>query len=347
MHIALLNTKNTLRARYLLECFEQGLTKHGDTAEWVCDHKNYEVALNRCDAGVQVCFANKHHGNNPLGKFRIDVNEYMLKHSKRVLTIDTAFVKDQTAYENELAQKYGKHQVIFDLDKQETYKTTLMDIYYSVCFDGLKRSGDYCNKHVGSDRWTKLGMDLRNWRKDGDHILLLGQTLNGLSSQHVNIYDWYKNAVRTIRKVTDRRIVFRHHPRIIKDREGHSRVGKDKANLAKILKDVKNFERSKNFLLEDDLKNCWAAVGFTSNASVYAVISGIPLFAGDEANMAWPVANHKLEDIEKPQLPNRSDWANRLAYSQWTCAEMIDGLTWDHFRPHAREKPRYKVIPWR
>lgn len=349
MKIGLLLTKDTLRARAIFEYFEQGAQSHGDTCVWVDSHERYKQQLEGCDVGVQVCYPNKHHGGSAQGRFRIDVNEFLFKRSHRVLTIDTGFVKNQSEYELEIAKANGKHKVLFDLDNVDTYKGVMKTIYYEVGYDGLKGNADYCvDDSTPDDRWRRLDTPLRRWRKNGEHILLIGQTVNGLSSQDVNIYDWYRETIKAIRSRTQRPILFRHHPRVSKIREHGSRIGKDVQALEKAIGKVSNFKRSDPslFLIEEELRHCWAAVSYTSNAAVAAILAGIPVIAGHKSNMTWPVAGHSLAAIESPPTPERQPWANRLAYSQYNCEEMRNGTCWAHFRPHAGKPPR-PAYEWR
>jgi hypothetical protein len=353
MRVGLFETKPTLRARHILECFAAGLRAHGDEPVWVTDYKSFKPLVRTCDVGVQVCYPNGSKGKNPQGSFRIDVNELMVELGRRVLTIDTGFVANQTEYELRVAKAAGRYdQVLFDMDRPETYKHVLRDIYYETGYDGLKRNADYCVGKKGDDasRWRVLekrfGARLAPWRKGGKHVLLVGQTLQGLSSQHVNIYQWYKETIAKVRKHTDREIVFRPHPRIAKIRTSGSRIGKDKQAFDRVVGQTRNFRRTQNFLLEDDLKDAWAVVTFTSNAAVTAALAGVPVFAADPANMAWEVANHDLGQIDKPRQPERSGWAHRLAWSQFNCAEMADGTCWAHLRPHA-QKPARHALEWR
>lgn len=341
MKIALLNTKPTLRANYLLESFAKGLEQFGDRPIWVMEHNNFRDKVKEADVAVQVCAPNRHHSNSIPGLFRIEVNAALEAAGKRVLTIDTGFLKCQSDMELEAGAANRKHEVLFDLDNKDTYEAVLKDVYYSVGFEGLKRNADYCNTGSPPDRWKKLGIPIKPWRKRGNHILLIGQTLHGLSSQHIDIYEWYGRVVKQIRTMTRKLIVFRHHPRLVKIRgpENKSRIDKDNNAIKKAVKDFRNFRSSTGWTLEEDLHDAWCAVAFTSNAAVPTVVSGIPLFSGDPACMAWPVSGHSLHRIDRPPTPKREQWANDLAYAQWTVAEFMSGECWKHFRSHAL-KPR-------
>lgn len=347
MRVGLLNTKPTVRANFLLRSVEQGIRAAGDDTLWLDDYQNYHGKLDKIDVAVQVCFPNKHKSEDPklqaIGQFRLDINKAMVARGLRALTIDTGFIRNQSQYELQLSAKSRTNPVIFDPDNLQLMEQSLQDIYYEIGYDGLKRHADYCNTDSPPDRWQLLGVPLLPWRKTGKHILLLGQTLKGQSSQHIDIYQWYAEIARKIRAHSGREIVFRHHPRISKTRPeagNRSRVPKDRQAVVNVLgNSFPGFTWHRHWLLQDDLKDCWACVAFTTNAIVEAVVAGVPSFSLDSGCIAWPVTGHDVAQMEAPPMPVREQWAYDLAYAQWNVAEMRSGAVWNHFRPHA-VKPR-------
>ncbi len=340
MIVGLLHTKDTLRAKYLLTCFSDGVHRHGDDTIWITDRTNYREPMAKADVFVRVCAPNKHHADDDgQGKFRVDSDLEARRLVKRILTIDSGHLKSQTHLELTVASKKGAYdEVLFSLDKRKTYEKVLRSVYYQVTWDGLKRTGSY-PKPSGPDRWLNLDMPLQPWRTTGRHILLIGQTFHGLSSQDTDLYGFYKKVVRRIRARSERLIVMRQHPRIMKIRTSGSRIGKDRRAVERAIGVRKDFRYSKSFLLTEDLVDCWAAVSFSSNAAVEAVVAGIPVFAMSESNMAWPVAGHDLEQIEDPPQPDREKWAWQMAYAQYSPGEMMDGTVWALYRPDALKPP--------
>ena len=80
------------------------------------------------------------------------------------------------------------------------------------------------------------------------------------------------------------------------------------------------------------LNNAWAVVNWNSNPGVESVIAGVPAFVG-ESSLAAPVANLNLADIEKPLRPDRQQWLNDLAYTEWTVNEIAQGIPFDLLLP--------------
>jgi hypothetical protein len=336
MRIALLNTKDTHRARYILECFREGAASHGDECFWVQDTGDMAL-LERADVGVQVCAANRH-ASDPLGKFRSDAEARMKDLGKRLLIVDTGFVKSQ--YDHEMALATGVRVAPFDVKKPETFKAVDTLVYYELGYDGIKGLADHCNRGVGPDRWNVLRRPIRPWQTRGRHVLVLGQPLHGQSSQGVDIFDWYAKTLAAVRKATRKPIVIRQHPRLFKHGKGANVRRSPEADresiLARLPKHLRAEVQWARFgRLEVDLREAWAAVVFSSNAAVGAVLDGVPVFAGSPACVAYPVANHLMSNIERPAYPDRSAWAYALAYAQWNCHELRAGTAWTRYRPHA------------
>jgi hypothetical protein len=182
--------------------------------------------------------------------------------------------------------------------------------HYAAGFDGLNGRADFRNFTCPKDRWEKLDIHFAPWRDRGDHILLCGQVPWDASVDSSNHYDWIEQAVSRIRKFSDRKIVFRPHPKA-PDYFIHG------------------VEYSRK-PIQEDFKNCWAVVTFNSNSAVEAVIAGVPAFVEDMGSMAYPVANRNLIYLDDPKTPKRDQWAYNLAYCQWTPEEMRSGETWRH-----------------
>ncbi len=174
--------------------------------------------------------------------------------------------------------------------------------HYAAGFNGLNGRADFRNANSPDDRIRKLGPTLSPWRTDGKHILLCGQVPWDASVDHINFIDWLDKTKAKLATLTQRPVRFRPHPCISKP----------------------------DMSLDEDLEDCWAVVTFNSNAAVDSAIRGIPVFVDDDGSMACEVANRDLSNIESPSIPERQQWLNDLAYSQWTPSELREGLAWKH-----------------
>tara|TARA_B100001939_G_scaffold148548_1_gene128550 strand:- start:459 stop:1280 length:822 start_codon:yes stop_codon:yes gene_type:complete len=211
-------------------------------------------------------------------------------------------------------------QVIHDKQQANNKKSIIIesgylkrDKYYAVGYNGLNGRADFKNKNCSSDRWNKLGIDIKDYRSNGEHILLCGQVPWDAAVQHIDYNNWCLNIIDEIKSVTDRPIIFRPHPKV---------------PVGNVFTNVK---MSNNTRLIDDLKNCWAVVALNSNALVESVIEGVPVFACDKGAMSLDVSNNII-DLESPVLYNREQWAYNIAYSQWTLNEMYEGDAWWHLK---------------
>lgn len=209
---------------------------------------------------------------------------------------------------------------------------------------------DYNNKNSLPDRWNWMQKEYsiarKDWKKNGDYILLLLQkpgdsSLNKLYIENgYNIFrygDWVKDTVKNIRKHTDRKIIIRPH--INQQTNGYK-------NAERVALEFDNVEVSSNYEwlpefgasggtgLQQDLSNAWCAVTYNSLSSIESVLSGTPVVALDKGCMAWPVAEHSLANIENlSRNHDISQWLYDLSYSCWTAEELTSGKTWEHLKP--------------
>lgn len=185
------------------------------------------------------------------------------------------------------------------------------DHHYAAGFNGLNGRADFRNEGMPSDRWNALGVSLKPYRR-GEHIILCGQVPWDASVDHVDLKWWLLDAASRIRMNSWRKIIYRPHP------------------LArKAIPEIYGCETS-TVPLSEDLKDAHAVVTFNSNSGVEALIDGVPVFAFDEGSMVWNVANSDMKELHDPKTPGRQQWANNLAYCQWTPAEMQGGMAWKH-----------------
>lgn len=190
--------------------------------------------------------------------------------------------------------------------------------HYAAGFNGLNGRADFRNKGMPSDRADKLRkshlLRVLNWLEGGEKVILCGQVPWDASVEGTDHLAWIEQTVERIRSYTDRPIVFRPHPKA--------------ANAYRPLLGV----RVSTVPLKDDLQNAHAVVTFNSNSGVEALIEGIPVFAADKGSMCWEVANRSLVSLDVPNKPDRAQWINDLAYTQWTLEEMRSGEAWEHLQ---------------
>lgn len=197
-------------------------------------------------------------------------------------------------------------------------------IFLRYSLDGVYyNTNEYANKNSSPDKWNqiqqRLGLELKPWRTNGDHILICGQRDGGWSMKGVDMNQWAIDSVRQIRQHTNRPILIRPHP-------------KNPINQ-NLFKGVANVTFSRNTTLQQDLQNAWASVFFNSSSCVASILAGVPVFAADPDCVAWQVANTNLTQIEKPLTLEREQWLWDLSAAHWTDNDSRDGLIYNKFRP--------------
>jgi hypothetical protein len=178
----------------------------------------------------------------------------------------------------------------------------------SAGWNGLNGRADFKNNGKPGNRWAKHGLPIADYH-DGKYALILGQVPGDMSHAHSNIEMWYSRMIREWASVMP--VAFRHHP------------GGDWHGIRK--HDVTILRGP----LEDALQGAAVAVTFNSNSGVDALLSGVPVYAEDEGSMVYGVASHTVGQL---LYPERQQWANELAYCQWTQQEMASGEAWECLR---------------
>ena len=176
-----------------------------------------------------------------------------------------------------------------------------------------------------------MGVSLKPWRKNGDHVLVALQRNGGWSMAGFDVSEWAKQTIPAIRQFTNRPIVIRPHP-------GDKKAGRYLADLVAWCDrhGMRSISISSNVNLVDDLHRCWAMVNHNSSPAVGAAIEGIPIFVTDPArSQAHEVANTDLDLIENPQYPDRESWVQRISQFHWSHADLESGRCWQHMRQRA------------
>jgi hypothetical protein len=149
-----------------------------------------------------------------------------------------------------------------------------------------------------SGRWRDQGIELKPWRKDGDHVLVVPQ--RGIGPRGIAMPDgWAARTVARLKERTDRRVVLKAHP-------GNGPTVDP---------------------LEKYLDGAWCAVTWGSGAGINAICSGIPVFSDFPKWIGMPAALPLNADLEQPLTDDRARKAmlDRLAWNQWTTSEIASG----------------------
>lgn len=173
---------------------------------------------------------------------------------------------------------------------------------------------------VPDDRWKALVnfnplLEYKGWKRTGSKILVVLPSDKPFQYYDSNREKWIQQVEKTIKKHSDREIVWR-----------------EKASRG---------ERTNDTIydaLDDDI---YALVTYNSIATVEAVQHGIPAF-GLAPTAADPVCSNDLTQIENPVMPSEDTvykWLCSIAYSQFSLDEILTGQAWKMVLENAQRPP--------
>jgi hypothetical protein len=211
-------------------------------------------------------------------------------------------------------KKLGKPTIVLEVGGIKRGTT------WKVGLNGINRTAYFGDKDNDRSRALDLGMVCKPWRSNGDFILICGQHNKSLQWQHMlPMSNWFLNTYDEIRKHTERPILFRPHPR---------------CRLEHIERGLKNVYRQEPKQIigtyddfDMDFTDVWATVSYSSNPGVHSIIDGVPAFVST-SSLAYDVGNDIdfWHDIEDPLMPDRSQWLNDYAWTEFTIEEISQGI---------------------
>jgi hypothetical protein len=288
-------------------------------------NKNPEkpLILNNFCQGVQALgdTAIAHQGMNAVACDVALIQGFVHEHGKQAPHLQLR--KDAV----DLQKRNGKRSLICDSNLFLYADPTNIKTYLRYSFDGVfPTTGFYFDREIDPTRWQKisrhLGISLKDYRTNGNHILICLQRNGGWSMRGLDVMDWLNDTINEIKQYTKRPIIVRSHP------------GDKKVNTYLKIKH-KNVFLSDKKRLTDDLQNAWATVVYNSSPSVASAIEGVPVFVTDptpEYSQSFEVANLDLKDIENPKLLERQLWIEKLSMCHWNFDELKSGEAWQFFK---------------
>ena len=219
---------------------------------------------------------------------------------------------NQTIWQQNIEQ--GKPTIVLEVGGIKRGTT------WKVGLNGINRDAYFCDVGMDSSRAVSLGIKLKPWRTNGEYILICGQHDKSLQwTTMPRMSNWFLDTYDEIRKHTDRPIIFRPHPRC---RLEHIERG---------LRHVYRQEpRHVNGTYDDfdmGFDNVHCTISYSSNPGIHSVIEGVPAFVSTHS-LAYDVGNDIdfLHDIEQPLMPDRQQWLNNYAHTEYTVEEISQGL---------------------
>lgn len=159
--------------------------------------------------------------------------------------------------------------------------------FFQVALDGWNGEGRF--PPGGPDRWRGWGVPMLDWRRDGSHVLVIGQKLKGADQD------------------------FRRMPE-----------GWDYSLTLPTRRPVVRRTRKTAVSLDEQLRDAWCTVTWTSTAAVKGLIAGVPAFYCGPTLICHELCRRGT-DVDHPAYPEREPVFERLAWCQWTREEIATG----------------------
>ncbi len=151
---------------------------------------------------------------------------------------------------------------------------------------------------VPDDRFYKLGLTVKPWKKEGNKILILG------SSPAVNNYfggsNWLLKTKEKLEKLTNKKIIIRQ---------------KTSSKTVNVFPTIL-----------DELKSCYSTYGLISLSMIQGLLEGIPCFCHPLSPCIELGNSIYSNNLNIVYSENRIKLFSKLSYSQFTLEEMSIGL---------------------
>jgi hypothetical protein len=211
----------------------------------------------------------------------------------------------------ETAKKNNQPIIVLEVGALHRNKTWKMGV------GGINNDAYFGERNNNRERADRLGLELKPWKtnKKGS-ILVAGQHNNSGQWDNQSAQEqWTMDCLHTIRKHTKKTIVLRQHPRC------SIRYSNLPTNtVLQIPKKIPGSYDDYDF----NISKAYAVVNWSSNPGIIAAINGVPVFTGP-SSLASDIGNSDLNDINNPATPDRRQWLNDLAYTEWTTEEISTG----------------------
>jgi hypothetical protein len=137
----------------------------------------------------------------------------------------------------------------------------------------------------------------RQWREDGEFILVIEPGPLSAAIFHVDMKTWKYEIEKEIRKYSDRPIKFR--PKL------------NKKVRAPLYQDLLN-------------EDYYCLININSNAATESIWAGVPVITLDK-HITNFISKNAISDINNLTRPNLANWLCMLSYSQFSYDELVNG----------------------
>lgn len=223
--------------------------------------------------------------------------------------------------------RMSENKQIWDINQQLGKPVIVLEVggikrgtTWKVGLNGINRTAYFGEQNNDGTRAASMGLVCKPWRSDGNFILICGQHSKSLQWQNMpSMSNWFLQTYEQIRKHTQRPILFRPHPRC---QLPHIERGLENV-YRQYPKHIAGTYDDYDMVFDD----VWATISYSSNPGIHSVLNGVPAFVGT-SSLAYDVGNDIdfLHDIEAPLKPDRTQWLNDYAYTEWAVEEIAQGM---------------------
>ncbi len=167
------------------------------------------------------------------------------------------------------------------------------------------------------------------WKNDGEYVLVCMQKVGDASLRGADIFEWTENTVNELRKYTDRKIIVRPHP-LYRKQTSHNILKEKILKIANVHWQEADLLKENFIPINEQLRGAWCTVTYTSGTGIDSVLHGVPNISCNPGSMVSEVSKRKVSHVNKLWRGDKTVWANKIAYCQWSIEEFESGECWEH-----------------
>ena len=248
---------------------------------------------------------------------RAGLDQLGIKHSSMDSSADVAIIWSML-----WAGRMRPNQQIWELYRSTGRKVIVAEVgmlkrglTWKLGINGTGLNAEY-GKDLIPNRSNTLGINVKPWTNSGYNIVIACQRSDSEQwTGQAPTIAWLTETAGKIRQYSNKPIVIRPHPR--------QRIANIPGCVIESPQPIPGTYDS--FDYDKCLNTAWAVVNHNSGPGTQAILNGVPAFVGS-SSLASPVANLDLAQIENPLRPDRTQWLEQLAHTEWTIPEIESGL---------------------
>ena len=199
------------------------------------------------------------------------------------------------------------------------------NVTWKISVNHITADGYYGHQqNLDWERPRKLGLPelkpQRAYNQNESILICLQHSKSQQVSELHGIEQWLLEEIKSIEQYTDRNIVIRPHPRSTFNRNMFLEYDFDYPG--KIHGSYDDFNLQFNY---------WAMVNYNSaGPAIQSLIAGCPVIV-DRSSLAWP-CSISVAELDKPIIPDRSQWYVEIAHTEYTVDEIKQGLWYERLQ---------------